>query len=221
MSVSHMAADLKNFMLKESISKAILIGHSLGGRVALAVTLQNPEMIEKIIIEDMKLTIDENEREILGFKSILRLAASSLKEIPSSVSKNVAQKKIQHLFTFAWSKKPAEEAYSKPLTPHLPFYKNKSGKFEWKINIDVITKMFGIMKDFEIPFREDTVYLGEALFIAAEYSAFKVLKQKELIQKHIPNSQFISAKGVYHSCHLEKQEEFVEIVSNFLITKHV
>ncbi|CAL1276588.1 unnamed protein product [Larinioides sclopetarius] len=158
MSVSHMAADLKNFMLKESISKAILIGHSLGGRVALAVTLQN---------------------------------------------------------------KPAEEAYSKPLTPHLPFYKNKSGKFEWKINIDVITKMFGIMKDFEIPFREDTVYLGEALFIAAEYSAFKVLKQKELIQKHIPNSQFISAKGVYHSCHLEKQEEFVEIVSNFLITKHV
>ncbi|KAF8764095.1 Protein ABHD11 like protein [Argiope bruennichi] len=154
MSAFDMAEDVKEFMKKEHVSKAILIAHGIAGFAALVIAFTN---------------------------------------------------------------KPNEKALSRPMIPLLPFYKNKSGKFVWEINVDVVIKMSANIQSFQIPLKEDTIYPGETLFIAAEFSSFVVLKQKEVILKHIPKIRFVLAEGVYHSCHLEKPEKYVDIITKFLV----
>jgi esterase len=48
-----MADDLQELMYDEKIEKADLIGHSMGGKVAMFLAIKHPERIEKMIIADM------------------------------------------------------------------------------------------------------------------------------------------------------------------------
>lgn len=48
-----MALDLKNLLDHLNIKKALFLGHSMGGRTVLAFGSLYPEMVEKMIIEDM------------------------------------------------------------------------------------------------------------------------------------------------------------------------
>ncbi|GBM69494.1 Protein ABHD11 [Araneus ventricosus] len=217
-SVNHIVTDLKNFMMKENISKAILVSHSLGARAAITLALEEPEMVEKLIVEDMILTFDEDQSQAARkFISILKMAASSLKQYPPSMSEAVAQKRLQQLFCLSWSKKPNEKTNSRPITPILPFHKEKSGKFVWDVNVDALAGgLEDISSKFKIRLSDYLVYPGEAIFIGAEYSKFDVVNDKQVILKHFPNSKFSVAKGVYHSYHMEKPDEYAEEVAEFI-----
>ena len=48
-----MAGDVAETLKQLDISKAILIGHSVGAKVAMELALTMPDSIEKLILEDM------------------------------------------------------------------------------------------------------------------------------------------------------------------------
>ncbi|CAL1276590.1 unnamed protein product [Larinioides sclopetarius] len=216
-SVNHIVTDLKNFMKQENISKASLVSHSLGARAAITLALEKPEMVEKLVVEDMVLSFDEGQRQAgRKFMSILKMAASNLKQYPPSMSEAVVQKKLQHLFCLSWSKKPTEKINSRPITPILPFHKEASGEFVWDVNIDALTESLENASNFKIRLSDDLVYPGEAIFIGAEYSKFDMINDKQVILKHFPNSKISVAKGVYHSYHMEKPYEYAVDVAEFI-----
>ncbi|CAL1276591.1 unnamed protein product [Larinioides sclopetarius] len=180
-------------------------------------TGRKPEMVEKLVVEDMVLSFDEGQRQAgRKFMSILKMAASNLKQYPPSMSEAVVQKKLQHLFCLSWSKKPTEKINSRPITPILPFHKEASGEFVWDVNIDALTESLENASNFKIRLSDDLVYPGEAIFIGAEYSKFDMINDKQVILKHFPNSKISVAKGVYHSYHMEKPYEYAVDVAEFI-----
>lgn len=48
-----MAGDLEAFMDAQNIPRASLLGHSMGGKTALAFALQHPHRVERLVIADM------------------------------------------------------------------------------------------------------------------------------------------------------------------------
>src|SRR5690554_5424616 len=48
-----MAADVLAYMNEQRIDRASLLGHSMGGKVAMQVALQAPERVEKLIVADI------------------------------------------------------------------------------------------------------------------------------------------------------------------------
>ncbi|KAF8764094.1 Protein ABHD11 like protein [Argiope bruennichi] len=217
-SVNHLVADLKHFMLKENISKAILVTHSLGARPAITLALENPEMVEKLVVEDMTLTFDDDQSEaVTRFLSTLKMAASSLKQYPPSMPEAVVQKKLQLLFCLPWINKSNEKTSSRPLAPLLLFHKEKSGEFVWDVNIDSLTEALEDHSNtLKIRLSDELVYPSEAIFVSGEYSKFDVIKEKQAILKHFPNAKFSVAKGVYHVYHAENPEEYIKEVAEFI-----
>ena len=53
MSLSTMAADIVELMDDLGLSRAILIGHSLGGKIAMQVALTNPERVDALVVADI------------------------------------------------------------------------------------------------------------------------------------------------------------------------
>lgn len=53
MTIPVMAADIAETLKHLHISKAVVIGHSMGGKVAMEFALSMPDSVEKLIVEEM------------------------------------------------------------------------------------------------------------------------------------------------------------------------
>jgi 2-hydroxy-6-oxonona-2,4-dienedioate hydrolase len=69
---------LQGFMQAQNISKATLVGNSLGGWIALDFTIQHPAMVEKLVLVDSAglasmhpPTVDLNASSLAGMRAIL------------------------------------------------------------------------------------------------------------------------------------------------------
>ena len=50
-----MAQDVVHFLKSQNIEKIILVGHSMGGKVAQALALLHPEFVEGLVVLDIAL----------------------------------------------------------------------------------------------------------------------------------------------------------------------
>merc|ERR1719491_2336769 len=53
MSYPHMANDVINFLDSQNICKVVLVGHSMGGKIAQALALLYPEYVEGLVVLDI------------------------------------------------------------------------------------------------------------------------------------------------------------------------
>ena len=67
MSYTLMAADVVRFMDDNNIPRACLIGHSMGGKTAMSLALQNPDRVAHLVVVDIApVAYDHNYEELLG-----------------------------------------------------------------------------------------------------------------------------------------------------------
>ena len=90
MNYSVMADDVWDFMNDEKISEAIVIGHSMGGKTAMAFANKYPEKTEKLIVVDIAPKAYKPGHIIYfdAMKSI-NFKASGRKEIEDQLAKNI------------------------------------------------------------------------------------------------------------------------------------
>ncbi|CAL1283439.1 unnamed protein product [Larinioides sclopetarius] len=93
-----MTEDVKHLMDRIDAPKAIVLGHSLGGRIAVHLALNYPERVEKVIVEDMR----PNGITPKGLKGV-QFYSFVLKEIekliPQGVTEKEAKKHVLALLT--------------------------------------------------------------------------------------------------------------------------
>ena len=53
MGYESMAADVLAFMALEDIKEAVVLGHSMGGKVAMQLALSEPKKVSQLIVVDM------------------------------------------------------------------------------------------------------------------------------------------------------------------------
>jgi len=62
-----LANDAYEFCVQQNISKATIIGHSMGGKVAMLLALQHPSLIEKLLVVDIAPTFYDGGHETILF----------------------------------------------------------------------------------------------------------------------------------------------------------
>ncbi|GFQ90247.1 protein ABHD11 [Trichonephila clavata] len=175
-------------------------------------------MVEKLVVEEMRIHRDDNQvQDYQEFLLKLKLAEEYVEKFPPSMSETEAHKKLQQLTSFIVFKKVAGEASKpKPVAFTLPIYKDKDGRFKWNVHLKPILRNLETIEVFDYELEEKEVYLGDTLFISAEYSKLQVIEEKEIILKHFPNAEVFTAKGVFHCYHTEKALKFVEKMIDFI-----
>ncbi|XP_054706699.1 protein ABHD11-like, partial [Uloborus diversus] len=86
--------DLENFMEAKGISKATLIGHSMGGVVTMALAVTTPEKVEKLIIEDVSPKEPEPELYYI-FGAMLEEQIKCFSTLTSSDTEGTVQQKLR------------------------------------------------------------------------------------------------------------------------------
>ncbi|KAJ7506598.1 Alpha/Beta hydrolase protein, partial [Mycena galericulata] len=175
MTYKAMAADVVHFIQKHSLSDVSLIGHSMGGKVAMTVALSSlpASTLSKLIVVDIAPARGELSDE---FKSYI----SAMKKIEAA---KVSNRKEANQILQEYEKNPDVRAF---LLTNLIQHPNGS---HFRIPVDLIGDSIGELGSF--PFNpEETQWKGETLFI-------KGSKSKYINRHNIPLAeQFFPAMSV-------------------------
>ena len=181
----------------------ILLGHSMGGKIAMEFALQHPEFLSKLIIVDIapKYYPPHHQDVLSGLNAVDLYAIKTRNEAETVLSKYISDAGTkQFLLKNLYWKENNEEALV-------------TGHFEWRFNLKVIEKNIdsisqGIKSDVNCP--------TTTLFIKGEKSNYITDEDLQTIQKMFPNSSVSVIADAGHWVHVEKPKEFLKNVLEFL-----
>jgi len=202
--------DLNTFMLKHNLHRSIIIGHSMGGKTALAFGLKYPERVIKMIVVDISpLGYDSNNEspEATGHDRIIR--ALQLINTDHIASREEADKQLQ-------------QAISSPSIRQflLKNLKRKpDGKFRWAFNIQALAENMpaifaGIIHENETDPRSIPYF--PLLFLKGELSGYIGPGDEEAIHHYFPWAELVVIPGTGHWVHAEKPIAFLKAVQNYI-----
>lgn len=190
-----MASDVLEFMDSEDIEDVILMGHSLGGKVAMQVALNNPHRISHLIAGDIAPVEypHHHDRIFAGLNEVSRRRPASRKEAEQILVDYVDMPEVR-LF----------------LLTNLA--RAEDGSLYWRINVD------GLLNGYAHIVKEPygTPYGGPSLFIRGALSDYVKEDYFPEIYALFPAAEITTLADTGHWLHAEKPKEYMEIVLEFL-----
>lgn len=193
-----LADDLMEFMDEHDIEKPVLMGHSMGGKVAMNFALEYPDNVDKLVVVDM--SVRQYKARSIHYHLIEAMETvdfektKSRGDVENQLKEYIPQKPLR-LFLMKNLKR-----YSK-------------NRFGWKLNLPVLkesleTIVEGI--DTNQKFEQPT------LFIGGGKSDYIEKQDHELIRSIFSNSEIKEIPEASHWIHADTPEAFCSIVSEFL-----
>jgi esterase len=191
-----MVEDVAKFIETHGLRRAHLLGHSLGGKVAMLSALHHPELVEKLIVADMSpRAYPPSHLTILAALRGLDLGSfHSRNEIDAALSAQIPEPAVRQ---FLLKNVGRDEA----------------GAFVWKMNLAAIDKNYPLLIR---GISSDRAFEGPALFISGGQSDYIRPGDHDLITQLFPQAQFSTIAKAGHWLHAEAPQEFLKISSDFL-----
>jgi pimeloyl-ACP methyl ester carboxylesterase len=181
-----------------NIRQPILIGHSMGGKVAMRFCLENPALAERILVVDTSL------RTYVRFQYHLRLIDAMLSVDFSNVSTRAgAEQKLRD--------KIGEERMVSFLLKNL-FWKQK-GRLGWRPNLEAISLNIESMYDGVF---YSAKFDRPALFIRGGQSDYVLDEDFQAIYQNFPRAEIRTIPNGTHWVHADEPESFYEQSRDFL-----
>ncbi|WIO74787.1 alpha/beta fold hydrolase [Porticoccaceae bacterium LTM1] len=195
MVLTDMAADIARYMEQQQIAKAVLFGHSLGGKVAMQLALEHhPALIGFVIADIAPVQYESRHNDV--FKALNAIDLSAIK------SRNDADQVMAEYVS--------ETSLRQFLLKNL--YRSENREFAWKINLPVLTERYS--EALKPPQGEPCQM--PTLFIKGEKSDYITTEHTEVIKRLFPNLHFKMISDTGHWLHAEKPELFNRIVRRFI-----
>lgn len=201
MSYEAMTDDLVEFINHQQLQRVSLIGHSMGGKVAMCLALRKPSVVDRLVVVDVAPEVSKGGAQI-------KFLAEAMKElnIKQILSKTQADEMLKE--------KVPDYAVRQFLLTNLVKSRSRGSEgFYWKCNLPVLYRTLPQIADFP---QFGSTFAGKTLFVVGSKSNYIISnKETENIKKLFPDVQIVSLE-TGHWVHAEKPKEFTQVVSQFL-----
>lgn len=191
-----MSDDILELINDLDLKEVILIGHSMGGKVAMQFAMNHPELLNKLIVVDIAPKYyPPHHGDIL----------KALNAVDFNVVKN--RKDAEALLSEYISDMGTKQFLLKSI------YWKEDGLLAWRFNLDVITRKI------ETVGQETPNYSScntPTLFIKGERSKYILDADLQQINDLFPSSEIKTIEGAGHWVHAEKPIDFFETVTTFI-----
>lgn len=189
-----MAADLLAFMDRQQIEKVDLLGHSMGGKVAMWFALNFPHRVQSLIVADIAP---------VSYQHSFETTIQALMDLPLADFSN--RKQMEEWLAPAIP----DLNYRQFLLQNLAF---SGGRYDWRINLAFFRRNAPQIVAF--PQVGPAVgYSRSALFLAGEHSQYV---RPEAVFSLFPKAEIQKIAGCGHWLHVDAPQSFVEKTGNWL-----
>ena len=180
------------------IKKTNILGHSMGGKLAMLLTLSQPEYVNKLIVADIApVDYPVEQQNIVDSLLDLNLdLITSRTQADQLLSNSIKEKFIR---TF--------------LIQNLELCENK---YRWSINLLAIKEAMNNLRSFPFPQKIKSVE-HETLCIYGQNSDYVTKENSNAFSNFFLNRSFIEIENAGHYLHVEQTKKFYEALTNFLI----
>ena len=190
-----MAGDVAELLAGQGLAGADVLGHSMGGKVAMQLALTQPALVRKLIVADMAPRgYTPLHNEIIAALAALDVASySSRTEIEEVLAGPIPSLNLRRF-----------------LLKNLG--RTAEGKFCWKINVAGIAAGYANLR---APVAGGP-FAGPALFIRGAKSEYIRAAGEPSIREFFPGAELKTIENAGHWLHADAPEEFLGLVREFL-----
>lgn len=192
-----MVDDLKNSIDELELDNINLIGHSMGGKVAMHFCQKYPEKIKKLVVVDIGIKkYKHHHQEILeAYKKVDLRKITARSQVDIILSEFIHSLSIRQF-----------------LLKNL--YWIEKGKLEWRVNFDVLEKAMPEILS-ALPYKE---VLIPSLFIRGDLSNYIEDNDIKELESFFLDMSLTTIKNAGHWVHAEAPEEFTNTVLKFYLS---
>lgn len=196
MSYPEMADDVAAYIADRGLSRPAVIGHSMGGKVAMTLALSGDVALDSLMIVDIApVAYDMGfERYALSMREIDVAQAASRGDVDAALSQTVAD--------------PGVRAF---LMQNLA---REDDGFCWKPNLDALIDAMPALGGFPDP--GDATFDGPTLFLAGATSDYVTDAAQPEIERLFPAAKVEHIPDAGHWVHADQPEAFLETAIAFL-----
>lgn len=191
-----MAADVLAYLDHHALANPILLGHSMGGKVAMTLALQNPERLRVLLVADIApVRYDQGGEHRMMIEALLAVALENQTraQIDEQVRAAIPDASIRNF-----------------LLQNL--IRSKTG-WHWRLNLAGLQNALPDLRGFP---ESDSTYPKSTLFIRGERSGYVLPGHRAEIRLRFPKHQLVTLKNAGHWLHVEQPEAFQSTVRSFL-----
>jgi esterase len=194
MRYSTMAADVRETLMAMDIERAAVIGHSMGGKAAMAMALQWPEQVGRLLVADIAPVAYQH-----GNTAIARAMAA----IPLGPT---------------LKRKQADAGLAEAVPrPDIRAFLLQNLRFgdapTWRIGL---TEIAAAIPDLEGWSEVPGSYDGPALFATGANSDYVLPEHRPAIRAMFTGARFVAVKNAGHWLHADNPGGFLSVVEAFL-----
>lgn len=195
MEYAELAQDIIDTLDHLAIDTCSILGHSMGGKIAMQVALDFPERIEKLIVADIAPVKypEHHNRIIEGLMSLDLVNLTSRKEADSQLSQYVEEAGVRQFLLRNIAK--TDDALT------------------FKCNLAFIAQCY---PQIVAGYQGTKTFNKPTLFIKGGDSQYITAEHQSTILKHFPQSKAKIIQGAGHWLHAEKTIAFNKIVNDFI-----
>jgi len=198
--------DLLAYLRAEGIKKTAIIGHSMGGKMAMWFTLLYPDMVEKLAVIDIA-------PGATGKKS----AAEHTAIIRNLLAVDLAG----HRYRQAIVKELARILGDRILAQFFgkSLVKNDEGQFTWSLNLPVLLNSLPAIAAGLDQLQNHAPSPVETLFVRGAQSDYIQQKHQADMNSYFPRAKVVTVENAGHWLQMDQPEKLLELLSTFFTEK--
>lgn len=194
-SFEHYATLISELIDSLGIQQLSIIGHSLGGKVAMQLALTQAKQINHLVVIDIAPVKypARHTNVFAGLNNVMLTQISSRKEADTALSKYIEESSTRQFL--------------------LKSLYNENNHWNWRFNLAQLQQDYS---KISAAITSDTPYSGPVLFVKGEHSDYLLPEHRQAVLQLFPKSQYKVVSGTGHWLHAEKPQQCSKVISTFL-----
>jgi pimeloyl-ACP methyl ester carboxylesterase len=207
-------AELVATELEQFGEQVTLVGHSMGGKVAMQLALRRPELLRALVVVDIAPVeypqsggrTDDPDEEASPFAAYID--AMRALDLGKLTTRDDAEEALRAAV-------PSRMVRSFLLQSLVREGLGADGGWRWRLNLELLDRDLGELRGFPVP-PPGASFDGPVLWIAGANSTYVLPEDRPHMDALFPGTRLVRVKNAGHWVHSEQPEVFLETLRRFL-----